>query len=47
MHKILALPGDGIGNEVMNSALDVLDFLKTRNDLSIDSDIDEYLRYWI
>ena len=40
MHKILALPGDGIGNEVMNSALDVLDFLKTRNDLSIDISIE-------
>ena len=40
MHKILALPGDGIGHEVMNSALDVLDFLKTRNDLSIDVSIE-------
>ena len=38
MHKILALPGDGIGNEVMNSALDVLDFLKTRNCLLYTSD---------
>ena len=40
MHKILALPGDGIGNEVMDSALDVLDFLKARNDLSIDISIE-------
>ena len=40
MHKILALPGDGIGHEVMNSALDVLNFLKTRDDLSIDISIE-------
>ena len=40
MHKILALPGDGIGHEVMNAALDILDFLKIRNDLSIDVSIE-------
>ena len=35
-HKILALPGDGIGQEVMDATLEVLDFLNTRESLGIE-----------
>ena len=35
MKKILALPGDGIGAEVMESALEILDYLMTRDNLDL------------
>ena len=35
-HKILALPGDGIGQEVMDATLEVLDFLSVKESLDID-----------
>ena len=35
-NKILALPGDGIGQEVMAAALEVLDFLVSKESLEID-----------
>ena len=35
-HKILALPGDGIGQEVMDATLEVLDFLTSQESLDID-----------
>jgi 3-isopropylmalate dehydrogenase len=35
-HKILALPGDGIGQEVMDATLEVLDFLSSQESLDID-----------
>ena len=36
MKKILALPGDGIGAEVMESALEILDYLMTRDNLDLE-----------
>ena len=35
-HKILALPGDGIGQEVMDATLEVLDFLTSQESLDIE-----------
>ena len=35
-HTILALPGDGIGQEVMDATLEVLDFLSSKESLDID-----------
>ena len=35
-HKILALPGDGIGQEVMDATLEVLDFLSSQESLDIE-----------
>lgn len=35
-HKILVLPGDGIGKEVMDAALEVLDFISKKESINIE-----------
>ncbi len=41
MHKILVLPGDGIGKEVSNSAVKVLEFIQEKYDfpMAIESEV--------